>query len=278
MSLQQSVFPIPKLLYRIMRQQRQPVSAFSPFSIQIDNVYADEKQLSRFQRLFGEPDSIPTFAFITAFKASLQCLAQAPIASSLLGLIHISSEVQIHQRHNWLMPFNVKVTVNKCEDTDKGLLYQITTDFYQRGKLSLTNINQMLDKRKHYVSKTHSNESSADVVEYNDISSWHVSLKTAWRYAFASGDINPIHLHPILAKPFGMRSALIHGMYNASRAIQEANKVNSAPLTQVLIEFNRPCYLGSDVVMKQDKQDANRFALFSADGQDRFVKLTLSYV
>lgn len=276
MSLQQPLYSTPKLLFTILNKKNGAFDEFAPFSLQIDNLYANDKQLARFIKAFGEPDDIPTFAFITAFKASLQCIAQAKTPSHVMGLIHISSEFQLHNKHNWLMPFNLKVKMNQCERTDKGLLYKITTDFYQRNQLTITNVNYMLDKNKKYATgdkKPTSDNSTIDEVTLTELADWKIKYQTAWSYARTSGDVNPIHLHPVLAKFFGLPNMLIHGMYNASKTVQALKNSDIELGERFLIEFNRPCFIPNKVHLKH-YEGSNEYGLFSSDGKDRFLKLT----
>jgi acyl dehydratase len=48
---------------------------------------------------------------------------------------------------------------------------------------------------------------------------WRVDAGTGRRYAGASGDVNPIHLHPLAARAFGFPRAIAHGMWTAARAL-----------------------------------------------------------
>lgn len=277
MSLLQPLFSTPKLLFTLIGKKKYPLEQFEPFSIQLEHIYANDKQLARFSKLFGDPDNIPTFAFITAFRASLQCMAQAKTPSSIMGLIHLSSEFQLHNKLNWLVPVNIKVTLAKCEQTDKGLIYTIVTDFYQKGRLTLTNNNTMLDKSKKYRSEAKTKVADQDTVapSLKTIASWPIKQTTAWSYALASGDFNPIHLHSILAKQFGLPNVLIHGMYNASKSLQQL-KQNDIEFTQgFTIEFNRPCLIPNNTQLKH-YQDSSEYGLFSANGEDRFLKLTIN--
>ena len=280
MSLLQPLFSTPKLIMAIARKKKYQLEQFEPFSIQLENLYANEKQMSRFTKMFGEPDDIPTFAFITAFRASLQCLAQAKTPSSIMGLIHLSSEFQPYNKINWLTPLNIKVTLSKCEQMDKGLLYTVVTDFYQKGKLVLTNSNCMLDKSRKYRAdeSPNSDKSHTDLPqnlpELTNIANWHIEQKTAWSYALASGDVNPIHLHPILAKQFGLANVLIHGMYNVSKTLEQLKSHNIEFEQGFKVEFNRPCFIPNNVKLQQ-YEGSDEFGLFSVSGEDRFLKLTL---
>lgn len=260
----------------IARKKTYQVEQFEPFSIQLENLYANEKQMSRFSKMFGKPDDIPTFAFITAFRASLQCLAQAKTPSSIMGLIHLSCEFKPYNKINWLTPLNIKVTLTKCEQTGKGLLYTVVTDFYQKGKLVLTNSNGMLDKSKKYrlENKANIDKQTLELPKLTNIANWQIKQKTAWSYALASGDLNPIHLHPILAKQFGLPNVLIHGMYNVSKTLEQLKSYNIEFNQGFKVEFNRPCFIPNNIQLQQ-YEDSGEFGLFSVSGEDRFLKLTL---
>lgn len=272
MSLQQPLCSFPKLIYLIARQKPLSVNQFEPFSIEFNNLYANSKQLLRFQKQFGDPNDIPTFAFITAFKASLQTLSQAPIASPILGLIHLSSEFQMLVRHNWCAPFDLKITIDTCEQTDKGLVYTVISDFYQYGTITIRNINTMLNKTKSYKSKKQ-NADTVNLEHLTEITSWPIKNTTAWSYAKLSGDFNPIHMHKHLAKAFGLRNMIIHGMYNASKTLSEI-KASKAPISsQISIQFNKPCFVPNNVKLVKD-EESNSYGLYSTDGSDRYLKLT----
>jgi acyl dehydratase len=46
-----------------------------------------------------------------------------------------------------------------------------------------------------------------------------VPASTGRRYARASGDYNPFHLHALLARPFGFPRAIAHGMWTLAWAL-----------------------------------------------------------
>jgi acyl dehydratase len=48
---------------------------------------------------------------------------------------------------------------------------------------------------------------------------WQVAADAGRRYARVSGDVNPIHLHPLAARAFGFPRAIAHGMWTAARAL-----------------------------------------------------------
>lgn len=92
---------------------------------------------------------------------------------------------------------------------------------------------------------------------------WTVPVSTGWRYARASGDYNPFHLHAVAGKLFGFRGAVAHGMWTLARSIaalqsrpdwplsasivQPNSEVPSVPCARIACEFKRPLIMPSRV-------------------------------
>ena len=66
------------------------------------------------------------------------------------------------------------------------------------------------------------------------------------RYAAVSGDRNPIHLHPLSAKLFGMKAPIAHGMWTKARCLA-ALEGELAETYAVDVRFKLPIFLPSKV-------------------------------
>ena len=66
------------------------------------------------------------------------------------------------------------------------------------------------------------------------------------RYAKVSGDVNPIHLHPLGARLFGFRGAIAHGMWTKARCLAALQSRVPDALTAD-VAFQQPLPLGSTV-------------------------------
>jgi acyl dehydratase len=75
---------------------------------------------------------------------------------------------------------------------------------------------------------------------------WRVDAGTGRRYAAVSGDVNPIHLHPLTARAFGFPRAIAHGMWTAGRALSALQGRLPAALTYD-VAFGKPLLLPSTV-------------------------------
>lgn len=99
--------------------------------------------------------------------------------------------------------------------------------------------------------------------------SWRVPGDMGRRYAKITGDYNPIHVSKILAKLFGFKQDLIHGMWSAAKALGETGaSIGAAPVRFDVI-FKGPIWIGAQTEMKMEASGSgSRFDLFCA-GNDR---------
>lgn len=279
MPLIQKSFSTAKIIYLGLNQKNVELQDFKPFSIRINNKYCNGSQFNKFNKHFVEPGQLVTFAFIAGFKTSMQCLVQASTPSKLLGLIHISSYFEKIHPHNWLLPYDIEVAIKSIDSTDKGLLYKVTTRFYQSQKLTLINDNEYLDKTRSFKNnyeQTYRQPISAEINLGDCIAESKVRLSTSLGYALLSGDLNPIHLTHQTARLFGLKRALIHGMYNCHWALLSLQNVKSKQIEKVKFDFNKPCFLPSEVSLRQ-YEESNIYGLFDAnDIEQRFLKITLN--
>lgn len=269
MVIQQPPFSFTKLIYSAITRTPRELALFQPFAISVDNFFPHYKVLNGFESLFGSVDHRPNFVFNATFPLMLQCICQSSIPSNLLGLIHISSEIIPLKKQNWRLPSVVSVELMSATENEKGILYEIRTSVWQNKELTIVNINKMLDKNRYYKG------SSASVSQDNNIStelaSYKITQKMVRNYASISRDYNPIHISNWLAKRFGLKGAIVHGMYNAHLAINEVMLEEDNKNGSLLVEFNKPCFIPANMVLTKT-EDA--YSMYSADLSERFVKIS----
>ena len=75
---------------------------------------------------------------------------------------------------------------------------------------------------------------------------WNVPGDIGRRYAAVSGDRNPIHLHPLTAKLFGMKAPIAHGMWTKARCLA-ALEGELPEAYSVDVRFKLPIFLPAKV-------------------------------
>jgi acyl dehydratase len=93
---------------------------------------------------------------------------------------------------------------------------------------------------------------------------WRLPGDLGRRYASVSGDLNPIHIHPLTAKLFGFRTAIAHGMWTKARCLAALDPRLPDRFT-VKVAFKKPILLPATVeFLELDNPAGIRFAVRGA--------------
>jgi len=84
---------------------------------------------------------------------------------------------------------------------------------------------------------------------------WDVPGDIGRRYAAVSGDRNPIHMHPLSAKLFGMKTNIAHGMWTKARCLAAIESELPESYT-VEVRFKLPIFLPAKVAFGVDASAA----------------------
>jgi acyl dehydratase len=97
------------------------------------------------------------------------------------------------------------------------------------------------------------------------VAEWRLAEDVGRRYAAASGDRNPIHLHPLTARLFGFPRAIAHGMWTVARCLAAHGTPDSC---HVRARFRAPVLLPGTVTY------AARDGRFELRGREDRIHLT----
>jgi acyl dehydratase len=87
------------------------------------------------------------------------------------------------------------------------------------------------------------------------VATWRLPGDLGRRYGSVSGDLNPIHIHPLTARLFGFRSAIAHGMWTKARCLAALESRLPGAFT-VEVTFRKPILLPAGVEFAQAPADA----------------------
>ena len=96
-----------------------------------------------------------------------------------------------------------------------------------------------------------------------EIAIWKIGPWLGKRYASVSKDFNPIHINKYLAKMFGFKKDLAHGMCVAAQALNQLSSMDLYNKT-IKIYFKGPSYLGSHMSLKEDPECPSRYDLITS--------------
>jgi acyl dehydratase len=196
------------------------------------------------------------------FPIAMELMSKKSFPLRLLGLIHLENSVTQHRPVTLDTTVKVRVRVKEFGSHRRGTTVRILAEIWDSsGELAYTDESLYLSKQPSGdAEKRDSAPASGASARENRpdprvgltlIGQWRLPSTTGRAYAKVSGDANPIHLSNTSAKLFGMKGAIAHGMYCASRALSQVTSDPSAPC-EWTVEFGAPVQLPSTVRIWRD--------------------------
>ncbi|MFB7213744.1 MaoC family dehydratase [Streptomyces sp. NPDC056255] len=213
--------------------------------------------LASYRRIcgFAEPDTLPlTYPHVLGFPLAMRLMTARRFPLPVVGLVHTWIEIT---RHRPLHPTDLlELTVYAEELTPhrRGTEVTMATEARLAGEL-------VWESRSGYLSRhatdtgtptdpTPATRGTAPVTELPALAQWQLPGDLGRRYGAASGDRNPIHLHPLTARLFGFPRAIAHGMWTVARCLAEAPHPDD--VQGVRADFRAPVLLPATVTYAAD--------------------------
>lgn len=226
-------------------------------------VVVREEQNRRFCEVLGqEPGRHAHGGYLHAlsFPASTRMMSSQEFPLPLLGAVHLENTMVQHHPVPVGARLRIRSSVSGFGRHRRGVTATVVAQAWdQEGREVFTDTSLYLAKTSGG-SGSSSKSGGGQKTEREDpregfrlIGTWSLGKDAGRRYAAVSGDFNPIHLSGVSAKALGMRTSLIHGMYEASRALGEAADPTAAGTWS--IRFGAPAFLPARILIWR-KSDA----------------------
>lgn len=215
----------------------------------VSPVYADRDRLSSYSHVCGFPlsDVLPaTYIHVLAFPLQLAIMADTKFPFKLAGLVHIGNEITQHRPVEADEVLSVRAWPTTIEPHRRGRQFSLRTEAHVGEELVWEEVSTMLSRGGGSPDAPSSAVFEDAEVELPTTSTWTLRGDLGRRYASASGDINPIHLHWAMAKLFGFPSAIAHGMWTKARCLAALEGELPETFT-VDVAFKRPIVLPATV-------------------------------
>ncbi|MFE2055427.1 MaoC/PaaZ C-terminal domain-containing protein [Streptomyces sp. NPDC059446] len=222
--------------------------------------------LAAYSRICGFAESGPlplTYPHVLGFPLAMRLMTGRRFPLPVLGLVHTWIEITGHRA---LHPTDaLELTVYAAELTPhrRGTEVTVVTEARHAGTL-------VWESRSGYLSR-HATRASAPPPgraaprELPAVAEWRLPADLGRRYGAASGDRNPIHLHPATARLFGFPRHIAHGMWTVARCLAETGDTTGEQgrVRTVRADFKAPVLLPSTVTYAAD---GNAFQVRGGNG------------
>ncbi|MFF3947857.1 MaoC/PaaZ C-terminal domain-containing protein [Streptomyces sp. NPDC001902] len=240
-------------------------------------VRVDPRRLAAYAEVCGFPpaERLPlTYPHVLGFPLAARLMARRSFPLPLLGLVH--TWIEIVQRRPLLPGDRPDITVHAEElrAHRRGVEVVLVTEASVGGEV-------VWRDRSGYLARTRAGgtgggapggggTAAAEGAELPAVAQWHLPAGIGRRHAAVSGDWNPIHVHPLTARPLGFPRAIAHGMWTVARCAAEAVPEDAETVT-LRAEFKAPVLLPATVTYAASAPDPSRpgkgrtFAVRSGD-------------
>jgi acyl dehydratase len=223
-----------------------------------EDVAVDRGHLAEYARVcgFAVDDALPaTYPHVLAFPLQVALMAGRTFPLPLPGLVHVRNTITAHRRIDAAERLTVRVHAERLVAHPKGAQVDLVARIEAGGE-------PVWDGRSTYLARgatapdadAPSAPEPPGIEDGTAAATWRVDAGTGRRYAGVSGDVNPIHLHPLTAKAFGFPRAIAHGMWTAAHALAALQGRLPAALTYD-VAFGRPLLLPSTVELRTRAAD-----------------------
>jgi acyl dehydratase len=234
--------------------------ALPKLELRLDGVRVDADRLAAYDRVCGFPlrDALPaTYLHVLAFPLHMALLTDGAFPFGAIGLVHVRNRIEQLRPVLASETFDLRVHTMPVQPHPKGTAFTIVTEARVGDELVWRDASTML-RRGHAesagadsgrdrlapISRPRLGRSAVDI---RPVAQWRLPEDLGRRYAAASGDRNPIHLHALSAKLLGFPRAIAHGMWTKARCLAALESTLPDVYT-VDVSFRRPILLPGTVV------------------------------
>jgi acyl dehydratase len=212
---------------------------------------------------FSLRDAVPpTYLHVLAFPLQMRLMTDSSFPFGVLGLVHVENRIE-HVRPVAIgETVSFRVHAEDLRDHPRGRQFDMVSLATVAGE-------RVWEGRSTYLRRGGEGSGGGkkgdkEVAPPAPEAIWKVPADIGRRYGAVSGDRNPIHLHNLSAKLFGMPRAIAHGMWLKAHALA-ALEAELPESFAVDVRFKLPVLLPATVGFSTEKTaDGRAFALHDA--------------
>ncbi|NHN55217.1 hypothetical protein G9U51_05375 [Calidifontibacter sp. DB0510] len=211
-------------------------------------VRIDQGALAAYDQVCGFPVThlVPaTYLHVLVFPLQVTLMADKEFPFPLVGSVHLSNTITQHRRVDAHETLDLAVRIENLRPHHRGaqadligearvgdeLVWEDRSTYLFRG--------QKVDGQAAPRTEDPEPPSGPGVV-------WPLAADLGRRYAAVSGDVNPIHMHPLTAKAFGFPTTIVHGMWTKARMLAAVDNRLPEAFT-ITVDFKKPVLIPSKV-------------------------------
>ena len=214
----------------------------------VEDVRVDRAQLTAYQRLTGYAvgDTLPQpYPWVLAFPVQTALMARRDFPMALPGMVHLENRVTTHRPLDAADPLTLSVTAGEIRPHRRGRTLDVRLEA-RVGDDLVWECDSVYLSRGRGDEDAPRGEGPPPAPTGAAVARWRLPDDLGRSYAGVSGDVNPIHLHPLSAKAMGFPRHIAHGMWTCARTLAALGRTSLGPSTS-RVWFTKPVFLPSTV-------------------------------
>jgi MaoC like domain len=248
----------------------------------LGDVTVDRDRLAAYDRVcgFSLSDGLPaTYPHMLAFPLQLALMTDGSFPFPAIGLVHISNRIIQHRQLRLSDVLSITVSATPLEPHPRGRQFSLLTEVRVGDELVWEEVSTNLRRGSGGSEEANPKHQPPAADDLPVSATWRLPGDLGRRYGSVSGDLNPIHVHPLSARLFGFPSAIAHGMWTQARSLAALGP-RLPERFMVDAAFRKPIVLPATVAFAERAEaDGIRFGVRDAekgtphlDGQVEFGK------
>jgi hypothetical protein len=226
-------------------------------ALTLSDVETDRDRLAAYDRVcgFGLGNKLPpTYPHMLAFPLHLALMTSGRFPFAAIGLVHISNRIVQYRPIDVGERLSLRVWAGRIEPHPRGRQFSIHSEAKVGDEVVWTESSTNL-KRGAGTENAPKADDPPSSEGLADAATWRLKGDLGRRYGSVSGDLNPIHVHPLTARLFGFPSAIAHGMWTKARCLAALGPELPDAFT-VTVAFKRPILLPATVQFAEARTGA----------------------
>jgi acyl dehydratase len=232
-------------------------------TLTLSDVEIDRERLAAYDRVcsFALSNILPpTYPHMLAFPLHLALMTDSHFPFPAIGLVHIANRIVQHRPVNagerlalrvWATPLRphrsgTQFSIRTEARSDEELVWEEVSTNLRRGAARSSEPSPSADDGPSALDGPPEDDGPPSSEALAPSATWRLRGDLGRRYGSVSGDLNPIHVHPLTARLFGFPSAIAHGMWTKARCLAALGPELPAAFT-VDVAFKRPIRLPGTV-------------------------------
>jgi hypothetical protein len=240
--------------------------------LEVGKLRVDPQGLARFRSFVGSDEGFPlAYAYVLAQPAHFHLINEPGFPVRCVGLVHTSNHTRRLGLIDPALPLALSVAVTDDHLRRRGREFTLRTVLSQHGQ-DLIEMDSVCFTRVRGAPRSEAPRPAeaplVNVEPGEHLADLRFAAHFGRRYARVSGDYNPIHLAAWLARPFGFRRAIAHGVGSMARIEAELARRSGAATRELAIRFRRPLELPGQTALHRCADDPAGFVLLDANGRE----------